>query len=189
MDEDILARPGRAVPTPDNHEACEEREGCPHCLGGWALLGSLDHDGKEVVDAVRCRRCGGEARRRGVGTGTKEVHHAAPRCLLRLWDRANGSLPDPDVSPAWLEWADEAGRWGVPVAIDRGDLAELVARSAEVLDRERHRLLHESDWQRWGRRGGLATVRRYGRSWMALLVLRRWGRIDEAALEAARPLR
>jgi hypothetical protein len=84
------------------------------------LLGSLDHDGKEVVDAVRCRRCGEGNGRRGVGEGNAEVHHAAPRCLLRLWDWANGALPNPDVSPAWLEWAGEAGRWGVPVTIERG---------------------------------------------------------------------
>jgi hypothetical protein len=28
---------------------------------------------------------------------TTEVHHAAPRCLLRLWDYANGALPGPSA--------------------------------------------------------------------------------------------
>jgi hypothetical protein len=28
------------------------------------FLGSLDHDGQEVFDAVRCRRCGGTGRMR-----------------------------------------------------------------------------------------------------------------------------
>ena len=59
----------------------------------------------------------------------------------------------------------------------------------ELLERKRHRLLHESDWQRWRSRGGRETVRRYGSSWMALLALRRWGRISAAELDAARVLR
>jgi len=170
-------------PRPDDQGTLEPPHGC---IDGVVYVGHMvegeDGEEVEVVEAVPCRRC-------DEGAPAREVHHAAPRCLLRLWDAASGSLPDPGVSPAWLEWTDEAGRWGVPVEIDRGDLAELVARSTEVLDRERHRLIHESDFARWGRRGGLATVRRYGRSWMALLALRRWGRIDKANLEAARPLR
>jgi hypothetical protein len=35
-----------------------------YCLSGWVFLGSLDHDGQEVFDAVRCRRCGGTGRMR-----------------------------------------------------------------------------------------------------------------------------
>ena len=73
--------------------------------------------------------------------------------------------------------------------IAREDLERLVERSAVVLDCNRHRLIHESDWQRWGRRGGLETVRRYGSTWMAMLALRRWGRISAADLDAARVLR
>ena len=57
------------------------------------------------------------------------------------------------------------------------------------MEREKHRLIHESDWQRWGRRGGLTVLGRYGSEWFALLALRRWGRITAADLEAARPLR
>ena len=38
-----------------------ERE-CFYCLSGWVFLGSIDHDGEEVFDAVRCRRCGGTGR-------------------------------------------------------------------------------------------------------------------------------
>lgn len=118
-----------------------------------------------------------------------ENHHAAPRCLLTLHERANGSPLDGEGIQAWVEWEMEAMRWRVPVEISRGDLEELVERSAVLLERERHRLIHESDWQRWGRRGGLETVRRYGASWFALLALRRWGRISRADLEAARPIR
>ena len=119
---------------------------------------------------------------------TLERHHAAPRCLLRLHDEAQGELRLAGVG-AWLEFEHEAERWGVPVEISREDLAQLVERSTVVLDREKHRLLHASDWQRWGRRGGLQTLRRYGSDWFSLLALRRWGRISLADLEAARPLR
>ncbi len=121
-------------------------------------------------------------------TAEVEVHHLAPRCLLRLHAEAEGALRLAGVG-AWLEFELEAQRWGVDVEIAREDLEELVARSTIVLERATHRLIHESDWQRWGRRGGLATARRYGRSWFALLALRRWGRITSADLEAARPLR
>ena len=32
---------------------------CFYCLSGWVFLGSLDHDGEEIVEAIRCRKCGG----------------------------------------------------------------------------------------------------------------------------------
>ena len=109
-----------------------------------------------------------------MGTDKLESHHAAPRCLLTLHERANGTTSlDGEAIQAWVEWELEA----------------LVEKSAELLERKRHRLLHESDWQRWGSRGGRETLRRYGNSWMALLALKRWGRITAAELEAARPLR
>lgn len=114
-----------------------------------------------------------------------ELHHAAPRCLLKLHDAVNGQ---PEVE-AWLTWEEEAERWSVPVTISRSELEELVERSTEVLEREKHRLIHQTDFQRWGRRGGRETVRRYGTDWMALLALRRWSLISAEDLYAARPLR
>jgi hypothetical protein len=117
-----------------------------------------------------------------------ELHHAAPRCLLRLRDRAEGELRVVGVG-AWLEFELEAERWGVPVEITRGDLERLVESSTEILDREKHRLLHATDFARWGRRGGLETLRRYGSDWFAMLALKRWGRITDSDLDAARPLR
>lgn len=121
----------------------------------------------------------------------REVHHAAPRCLLRLHEAAtdvNGKLDGAGIE-AWLTWEHECLRWKVPVEISRDDLEALVERSTVVLEREAHRLVHESDWQRWGRRGGRATFRAYGSSWMSLLALRRWGRITADDLDAARVLR
>jgi len=125
-----------------------------------------------------------------VGVPKLETHHAAPRCLLGLHERANSTTTlDGQAIQAWLEWEWEAMRWRVPVEISRADLEELVERSEVVMEREKHRLIHESDWQRWGRRGGLTVLGRYGSEWFALLALRRWGRITAADLEAARPLR
>jgi hypothetical protein len=118
-----------------------------------------------------------------------EVHHAAPRCLLTLHERANGSPLDGEGIQAWVEWEIEAMRWRVPVEIARSDLEALVASSEVVLERESHRILHERDWKRWGSRGGRETLRRYGSSWFALLALRRWDRITAEDLEAARVLR
>jgi hypothetical protein len=65
-------------------------------------------------------------------------------------------------------------------------LQALVARSTVVLEREKHLLIHESDWKRWGARGGRETLKRYGSQWFALLAGRRWGRISPEDLEAAR---
>ena len=117
----------------------------------------------------------------------------APRCLLTLYERANG-LPDGtsldgEGIQAWLEWEMEAMRWRVPVEISRSELERLIEASEEVLEREKHRLLHERNWKRWGARGGRETFRRYGADWFSLLALKRWRRITAEDLDAARVLR
>jgi hypothetical protein len=43
------------------HAEQAERD-CFFCLEGWVFLGSIDHDGWEVFEAIRCRRCGGTGR-------------------------------------------------------------------------------------------------------------------------------
>ena len=58
VDKDILARSGRTVRVDEDHENNEQLS-CYYCLEGWVFLGSLDHDGEEVYEAIRCRRCGG----------------------------------------------------------------------------------------------------------------------------------
>jgi hypothetical protein len=61
VDERILAQ--RAQPSPTNQERKgREERNCFYCLEGWVFLGSLDHDGEEVYEAIRCRRCKGTAR-------------------------------------------------------------------------------------------------------------------------------
>ncbi len=123
------------------------------------------------------------------GRRPEETHHAAPRCLVSLHERANGLPLDGEGIQAWLEWEWEATRWRVPVEISRDELTALVRASEIVMEKEKHRLVHEGDWRRWGARGGRETLRRYGADWFALLALKRWGRISAADLDAARALR
>ena len=119
----------------------------------------------------------------------EELHHTAPRCLISLHEKANGSSLDGEGIQAWLEWEMEAMRWRVPIEISKDDLEALVETSGVSLKRAAHRLLHEGDWQRWGSRGGRETLRRYGSEWFALLALRRWGRLTSKDLQAARIVR
>ena len=117
----------------------------------------------------------------------REEHHAVPRCLLRLHDEARSAGVEVagGIEP-WLEFEWECMRWGVDVEISRADLAALIEASAVLLDRDEHRRLHETDWQRWGRRGGLATLRLYGTSWYSALARKRWGKIGAEDLARAR---
>ena len=62
MDERSVAHTARTVPTQNHDEAYEQRRSCFYCLEGWVFLGSLDHDGEEIVEVIRCRRCGGTGR-------------------------------------------------------------------------------------------------------------------------------
>jgi hypothetical protein len=58
VDERILAQHAQHSPTDEEHKSREERN-CFYCLEGWVFLGSIGHDGEEIVEAIRCRRCGG----------------------------------------------------------------------------------------------------------------------------------
>jgi hypothetical protein len=76
--------------------------------------------------------------------------------------------------------------WSVDVEIDHADLEALAEGSTVLLDRDEHRCLHESDFARWGRGEGLATLRKYGTQWMSALALVRWGRLVPEDLNHAR---
>ena len=52
MDEEILAQPTQHSPTDQEHGSSEERN-CFYCLEGWVFLGSLGHDGEELVEILR----------------------------------------------------------------------------------------------------------------------------------------
>jgi hypothetical protein len=41
-----------------------EESGCSFCFEGWVFVGSIDHDGAEVFEAIRCRRCDGTGQTR-----------------------------------------------------------------------------------------------------------------------------
>jgi len=65
VDEKILAQSAQHSLTDEEQYGSEERRSCFYCLSGWVFLGSLDHDGEEIVEAIRCKRCGGTGRMRG----------------------------------------------------------------------------------------------------------------------------
>jgi hypothetical protein len=89
---------------------------------------------------------------------------------------------DGEGTRLWLDYELEALRWDVDPDISREELATLVEGSTVELDREEHRDGHAGDFVRWGRRGGLATVRRYGTAWFSLLARRQWEEITAEAL-------
>jgi hypothetical protein len=55
-------RPVRLCCVPTRNDDRDRERECFYCLSGWVLLGTLDHDGGEVVEDLRCRRCGGTGR-------------------------------------------------------------------------------------------------------------------------------
>jgi hypothetical protein len=59
VDERILAQHARHSPTDHEEQEGSEERKCFYCLSGWVFLGSIDHDGEEIVETMRCRRCGG----------------------------------------------------------------------------------------------------------------------------------
>ena len=115
-----------------------------------------------------------------------ELHHRVPRCLLRLRDRAD-SCADPlgaEALALWMDYECEALLFGIDPDTPRDELAAMVKGSAVEIPRQEHRELHAGDFARWGRLGGLATARRYGTAWMALLARRRWKKIGAEAFAA-----
>lgn len=121
--------------------------------------------------------------RRGAEQAKREMHHRVPRCLLRLRERADGHpVLDGEGIQLWLAYELEALRWGVDPDVSREGLAALVEDSTVELGKDEHRDIHADDFVRWGRRGGLTTLRRYGTAWFSLLAKRRWEKITAEAL-------
>lgn len=120
-------------------------------------------------------------------TTAVETHHRVPRCVLRLRDRAEAhpeSLSGEGIQ-LWLDFEVEALRFDVDPDLSRDELAALLEGSAVELPADEHRDGHAEDFRRWGRRGGLATARRYGTAWFSLLAKRRWERITAETLSEA----
>jgi hypothetical protein len=127
-----------------------------------------------------------ESLRQGAERAKGEVHHRVPQCLLRLRDRADAHTDlDGECLQLWLDYEFEALRWNVDPDVSREELAVLVECSTEELSRDKHREIHAGDFARWGRRGGLATLRRYGTAWFSLLARRRWQKISGDTLAEA----
>ncbi len=120
-------------------------------------------------------------------TARRETHHRVPRCLLKAYDRGHGPGLEAEDLQAWFEWEEEALRYGVDPDVSREGLVGLIDSSAALIPAAEHRASHSQagDFVRWGRRGGLATLARYGRGWFALLARRRWNKITAAQLEQA----
>lgn len=119
-----------------------------------------------------------------VPTRRREIHHRVPRCLLKVWDRGHGPGLEPEDLAGWFEWEEEAYRYEVSPDVSREELAALVEGSTVEIAGEAHKAFHSEagDFARWGRLGGLETLRRYGRPWFVLLGRRRWGRVGAEQL-------
>jgi hypothetical protein len=59
VDEKSLAQGERTVRVEQDQEHEQKQLRCFYCLGGWVFLGSIGYDGEEVIESIRCRRCGG----------------------------------------------------------------------------------------------------------------------------------
>jgi hypothetical protein len=108
-----------------------------------------------------------------------DVHHGAPRCLLRLFDAAARGLAD------CSEFDAEAERLSIEVrGFSREDLSALIEGSTFEIPTTEHRRLHQeaSNFVRWGRRGGRRTLALYSRPHFSLLARFRWGRVELEAL-------
>jgi len=100
-----------------------------------------------------------------------DVHHDAPRWLLRLFDATAGDLAE------WSEFDAEVERLSIEVrGLSREDLRALIESSTCEIPTTEHLRLHQdaSHFVRWGRRGGLRTLALYGRLYFSLLARFRW---------------
>jgi hypothetical protein len=64
VDEKSLAQ-GECHVRVDQNQEHEQERNCFYCLSGWVFLGSIGQDGEEIVESLRCRRCGGTGRING----------------------------------------------------------------------------------------------------------------------------
>jgi hypothetical protein len=118
----------------------------------------------------------------------REVHHRVPRRLLAAHDLmlAHDRL-DGEALQLWFEYEDLLFEFGLDPDISREELEQAIKASAVEVSYEEHRSeIHAPDWPRWGRKGGLATLERYGRIWFVHLGRRRWRKITVGELARVR---
>jgi hypothetical protein len=117
-----------------------------------------------------------------------EVHHQVPRRLLAAHDRMRAHTAlNGEVLQLWFEYEGLLLEFGLDPDISREELEQAIEASAAEVTYEEHRSeIHSAEWPRWGRKGGLATLERYGRIWFVHLARRRWRKITAAELARVR---
>jgi hypothetical protein len=105
-----------------------------------------------------------------------EVHHQVPRRLLAAHDRMRAHTAlNGEVLQLWFAYEGLLLEFGLDPDISREELEQVIEASVVEIAYEEHRFeIHATDWPRWGRKGGLATLERYGRIWFVHLARRRW---------------
>jgi hypothetical protein len=117
-----------------------------------------------------------------------EIHHRLPRRLLAAYDRmvAREQL-DGEALQLWFEYEVLLLEFALDPDISREELERAIEASAVEVTYDEHRYgVHATDWPRWGRKGGLATLGRYGHAWFRHLALRRWRKITAGELARVR---
>ena len=84
-----------------------------------------------------------------------QIHHRIPRRLLKVWDEGHGSDLGPEDLAAWIEWEEEAYRYGVDPDVSLEDLAALIKGSTVELGVEEHRAAYSDagDFAWWAGSG------------------------------------
>jgi hypothetical protein len=134
---------------------------------------------------------GGRKAEAGTGAGGAakiEKHHRIPRRLLAAYDgMTQGTEIHGEALQAWFNFEEMCLEHGLDPDASREELEAAVEASAVLIPYEKHRkVVHGADWPRWGRKGGLVTLARYGRPYYRFLALRRHAKITPAELRAAR---
>ncbi len=80
------------------------------------------------------------------------------------------------VSRALNTFEEECRRYGIDhMDVSRGMLEMMIQKSEVELSWKQHRMeAHAGDWARWGRRGGLKVLEKYGREHFRALAMKRW---------------
>ena len=117
-----------------------------------------------------------------------EIHHQVPRRLLAAHDRMRAHTAlNGEALQLWFEYEGLLLKFGLDPDISREELKQAIEASAVEVSYEEHRSrIHAPDWPRWGRKGVLATLERYGRIWFVHLARKRWRKITGEELARAR---
>lgn len=136
----------------------------------------------DTLDRNRASAKGGSRRR-----PERKRHHRIPKVQLRRRGRleAQTELTGTAIQE-WLDHEHECLRYGLLPDLSRDEFREKIEASVVEISYHEHRFrVHARQWAEWGRRGGLATLARYGHGHFRRLALRRWGKIPPGELTAS----